>query len=103
MAPLVPIAGVSLFQWLLGCFSSRFLCPRIAGHLRTMVLSVSECFVHLGDGIDRYPVLNDKTWIDLALLDALPQRLHLAHDVILGRSSWRNLYSAPASAACGGA
>jgi hypothetical protein len=41
------------------------------------------------------PCADDKTWIDLALLDALPQRLHLAHDVILGRSSWRNLYSAP--------
>jgi hypothetical protein len=34
------------------------------------------------------PCADDKTWIDLALLDALPQRLHLAHDVILGRSSW---------------
>jgi len=60
MAPLVPIAGVSLCQWLLGCFSSRFPFPRIAGQLRTMVLSVSECFVHLGDGINRYPVLMTK-------------------------------------------
>ena len=48
------------------------------------------------------PCSDDKTWIDLALLDALPQRLHLAHDVILGRSSWRNLYSAPCISGLGG-
>jgi hypothetical protein len=88
MAPLVPIAGVSLCQWLLGCFSSRFLCPRIAGHLRTMVLFIRECFVQSWGQHQSVPCADDKTWIDLALLDALPQRLHLAHDVILGRSSW---------------
>ena len=48
------------------------------------------------------PCSDDKTWIDLALLDALPQRLHLAHDVILAGLHGETFILLPASAACGG-
>ena len=83
----MPIVGGSLCQYLLGCVSSRFLCPKDRGTPSYNGLVCQGMFCTSWGQHQSVPCADDKAWIDRALLDALPQRLHPAHDVILGRSS----------------
>jgi hypothetical protein len=61
--------------------SGHLFCPGLQYDLGTLILLVAEHAIGLGRAVERQRVADDKGGVDLSLLNAFEQRLHIAHHV----------------------